>query len=147
MRASLTAFVIGAAFFMGCAAGAQQSLEMRRVVPCQPGAKTYSLMGSNEELCLSPDRIFDKTGVVRVDRYPTVAIAVIEISQAAADRLFEVSSEESTDRVGVLFNDQLIYAPLVANPVKTKTLQLRLKNNPEVVDALVEAFPGAPANP
>lgn len=145
MRASLAVFLIGVS--LACAAEAAPSLELRRVVPCQPGDKTYVLAGSSEELCLSPDKIFDGSGIVRIDRYPTVAIAVMEISQAASDRLFEVSSNEATDRVGVVFNDRLIYAPLVGQPVKTTTLQLRLKNDPEDVDALVAAFPGKPATP
>lgn len=148
MRSRVTAFLIGAVFSLGCAQAAPQSLELRLVVPCHPDDKPYVLAGSSEGLCLAPTPIFDASGVVRVQRYPTVAVAVMEISKAASERLYEASSNDAADRVGVLFNGRLIYAPLVGGqPIKTTTLQLRLKNNPEDVDALVAAFPGAAATP
>ncbi len=148
MRAGAKAFLIGALFSLGSAQAAPQSLELRLVVPCHPDDKPYLLAGSSEGLCLAPTPIFDSSGVVRVQRYPTVAVAVMEISQAASDRLFEASSNEAAERVGVLFNGRLIYAPLIGGqPIKTTTLPLRLKDDPEDVDALVAAFPGAPAAP
>ncbi len=145
MRGVLTAFAIGAMFALGCAQAAPQKLELRVVVPCQPGARSYALAGTGEELCLSPQVVFDGSGVVRIQRYPMLPVAVMEISQAASDRLHEVSTDAAAERVGLLFNDRLIYAPLVGTPIKTKTLELRLKNSPEDVDALVAAFHGAPA--
>jgi hypothetical protein len=148
MRRGVEAFLIGAMLSWGAAQGASPSLELRLVVPCHPDDKPYLLAGSTEGLCLAPTPIFDASGVVRVQRYPTVAVAVMEISQAASEKLYEATSDEAAERVGVLFKGRLIYAPLIGGqPIKTTTLSLRLKDNPEDVDALVEAFPGAAAAP
>lgn len=146
MRASVAAFLIGVS--LAGAQAAPQSLELRLVVACHPDDKPYILAGSSEGLCLAPTAIFDGSGIVRIQRYPTVAVAVMEISQAASDRLYEASSSEAAERVGVLFNNRLIYAPLIGGqPIKTTTLQLRLKDSPDDVDALVAAFPGTAATP
>jgi hypothetical protein len=147
MRGVFAAFAIGAVLASGCAEGAAQKLELRVVVPCHPGDHAYMLEGTSEGYCLSPQPVFDTSGVVRIQRYPTVPIAVVEISQAASNRLHEVSTDAAAERVGLLFNDRLIYAPMIDAPIKTTTLQLILKNDPEDVDALVAAFPGKSATP
>ena len=121
---------------------AAASLDVRLVVPCQPGDQTYTLVGSNEELCLAKDKVFDGAAVVKVERYPTLPKVVMEISPTAADRLFDAtSSGTSEQRLGFVFNGRLIFAPFVGSPLKLKELPLTLKNDPDDIDALVAAFP------
>lgn len=145
MRRAVAAFAIGAVLSLGWAQAATSSLVLKVVVPCKPGDHAYPLAGTGEQLCLSPTPIFDASGVVRIQRYPMVPIAVMEISDAASEHLYEVSTQKSAERAGLVFDDRLIYAPYLGAPIKTKRLELRLKNTPEDVDALVAAFPGEPA--
>jgi hypothetical protein len=122
---------------------AKASFEIRLIVECKPGDATLALIGSNEELCLAKDKVLDGSDIIRVDRYPTVPKAVIEITQAAADHLFEVTSTgDGEQRLGFVFNGKLIFAPYVGSPIKIKQLPLTLKNDPDDIDALVAAFPG-----
>lgn len=119
------------------------SFEVRLIVACKPGEAALALVGSQEELCLAKDKVIDGADVVKVQRYPTLPKAVVEISQAAADRLFEVTSTGDGDqRLGFVFNGKLIFAPYVGSPIKLKELPLTLKNDPDDIDALVAAFPG-----
>jgi hypothetical protein len=119
------------------------SFEVRLIVACKPGDAALALVGSQEELCLAKDKVIDAADVVKVERYPTVPKAVVEISQAAADRLFEVTSTgDGEQRLGFVFNGKLIFAPYVGSPIKIKQLPLTLKDDPDDVDALVAAFPG-----
>jgi hypothetical protein len=122
------------------------SLELRRVVACGTGDHALTLVGSDEQLCLGKDKLLDGADVVKVERYPGLPKAVIEITDAAADRLHEATSIGSDDeRLGFVFNGKLIFAPYVGGPLKLKQLPLSLKNDPDDVDALVAAFPGAVA--
>jgi hypothetical protein len=121
----------------------QASFEVHLIAACKPGEAALALVGSQEELCLAKDKVIDGTDVVKVERYPTLPKAVIEISQAAADRLFEVTSTgDGEQRLGFVFNGKLIFAPYVGSPIKLKELPLTLKNDPDDIDALVAAFPG-----
>lgn len=125
------------------AEAATASFEVRLITACKPGEAALALVGSQEELCLAKDKVIDSADVVKVERYPTLPKAVIEISQAAADRLFEVTSAgDSEQRLGFVFNGKLIFAPYVGSPIKLKQLPLTLKNDPDDIDALVAAFPG-----
>ena len=122
---------------------AAASLEVRLIEPCQPGQQTYTLIGSAEELCLAKDKVFDGAAVVKIARYPTLPKVVMEISQAAADRLFDVTSSATSElRLGFVFNGRLIFAPFVGAALKLTELPITLKNDPDDIDALVAAFPG-----
>jgi hypothetical protein len=122
---------------------AKASFEIRLIVDCKPGEAALVLIGSQEELCLAKDKVLDAADVVKVERYPTLPKAVIEISEAAAGRLFEVTSTgDGEQRLGFVFNGKLIFAPYVGSPIKLKELPLTLKNDPDAIDALVAAFPG-----
>jgi hypothetical protein len=121
------------------------NFEVRFVVPCQPGDQTFVPVGGAEELCLGKDKVFDGSAVVKVERYPTVAKAVMVITEAASDHLYDLTYGKEGERLGFLFNGRLIFVPLIYAPVKTKDLQISLKNDPDDVDALVAAFPGAVA--
>ena len=71
---------------------------------------------------------------------------MVEITPAAADRLQAATSTGGDDqRLGFVFNGKLIFAPYVGGPLKLKQLPVSLKNDPDDVDALVAAFPGAVA--
>jgi hypothetical protein len=122
-------------------------LEVRFVVPCQPGDPIFVPVGGAEELCLAQDKVFDGSAVVKVQRYPVLPKAVMEITAAASDRLYDMSYGKIGERLGFVFNGRLIFVPLIYEPVKTKDLQISLKNDPDDVDALVAAFPGAAATP
>lgn len=127
---------------MASAGAATPKFEVRLVVPCQPGEAAMVLVGSNEEFCLAKDKVFDAGAVVKVQRYPVLPKAVIHISEDATSRLNDLASEKEGERVGFVFNDRLIFAPFLYGPVKTKELQITLKNDPDDIDALVAAFPG-----
>jgi hypothetical protein len=138
---------VAAILAMTAPASAAVNFEVRFVVPCQPGDQTYTLVGGYEELCLGRETVLDGTGVVRVQRYPSIAKAVMEISQAAADRLYEATYTHVNQRLGFVFNGRLIFTPVIIEPVNIKELQLSLRNDPDDVDALVAAFPGPAQGP
>ncbi len=119
------------------------NLEVRFVVPCQPGDPTFVPVGGGEELCLAQDKVFDGGAVVKVQRYPVLPKAVMVITDAASDRLYDLTYDKAGERLGFVFNGRLIFVPLIYAPVKTKELQISLKNDPDDVDALVAAFPGS----
>lgn len=119
-------------------------LEVRLVVPCQPGDQTFAVVGGAEELCLDKAAMLDASGVVKVERYPVLPKAVMEISEAASARLYEMTYGKAGERVGFVFNGRLIFVPVIYDAVKTKELQISLKNDPDDIDALVAAFPGTP---
>lgn len=121
------------------------NLEVRFVVPCQPGDPIFVPVGGAEELCLAPDKVFDSSAVVKVQRYPVLPKAVMVITDAASDRLYDLTYNKTGERLGFVFNGRLIFVPLIYAPVKTKELQISLKNDPDDIDALVAAFPGAVA--
>jgi hypothetical protein len=66
----------------------------------------------------------------------------MEISDATSDRLYNATLDKAGERLGFVFKDRLIFAPVIYDPVKTKELQISLKNDPDDIDALVAAFPG-----
>lgn len=144
MRAMLLGMAVA---FAGAAMAATPpaKLEVRLVVPCQPGDPTFALVGGNEEVCLGKDTLLDASGVVKVQRYPVLPKAVMEISDAASQRLYDLSADKEGERVAFLFNGRLIFLPVIYAPVKTKELQITLKNDPDDIDALVAAFPGGVA--
>ena len=146
MRAMLLGLA-AVAMVSGAAAAVPASLEVHFVVPCQPGDKTFVPVGGAEELCLSKDMLLDGSAVVKVERYPTVPKAVMQITEAASERLYDQTYGKEGERLGFVFNGRLIFVPLIYAPVKTKDLQISLKNDPDDVDALVAAFPGAVAAP
>jgi hypothetical protein len=143
MRAFLLGLAALALTSASDAATPQASFEVRLIVDCKPGDAALALIGSREELCLAKDKVIDAPDVIKAQRYPSLPKAVIEISQAAADRLYEVTSiGDSDQRLGFVFNGKLIFAPYVGSPIKLKELPLTLKDDPDDVDALVAAFPG-----
>ena len=148
MRAIWLAVVLAAAPLLSSQAATPpnpataQVLDVRLIVPCQPGDPVLVLVGANEEFCLAKEKVFDGSGVVKVQRYPTLPKAIMEISAAAADRLYDATLDKAGERLGFVFNGRLIFAPTIYDPVKTKELQITLKNDPDDIDALVAAFPG-----
>jgi hypothetical protein len=145
MRAMLLGMAALAFAGVAMAATPPAKLEVRFVVPCQPGDQTFVMVGGNEEVCLGKETLFDASGVVKVQRYPVLPKAVMEISDAASERLYDLSFNKEGERVGFVFNDRLIFVPVIYAPVKTKELQITLKNDPDDIDALVAAFPGVVA--
>jgi hypothetical protein len=121
------------------------SLEVRLVVPCQPGDQALAVVGGGEELCLDKTAMLDASGVVKVERYPVLPKAVMQISDAASARFYDLTADKTGERVGFVFNGRLIFVPVIYQPVKTKELQISLKNDPDDIDALVAAFPGTAA--
>lgn len=143
MLLGLTALALVTAAGAATPPATKASFEVRLIVDCKPGDSALGLIGSNEELCLAKDKVLDAADVVKAERYPTMPKAVIEISQAAADRLYDVTSTgDSEQRLGFVFNGKLIFAPFVGAPIKLKQLPVTLKNDPDDIDALVAAFPG-----
>ena len=137
---------LAALTFMAAApAATPPNLDVRFVVPCQPGDPTFVPVGGGEELCLGKDKVLDASGVIKVQRYPVLPKAVMEITDAASDRLYDLTYDKVGERLGFVFNGRLIFVPLIYEPVKTKDLQISLKNDPDDIDALVAAFPGVVA--
>lgn len=116
--------------------------QLRFTAECQPNDKPYVLIGANEEYCLDKTVVLDHTAVVKVQRYPVVPKAVIEISKDASEHLYTAMEGKDGQRLGFVFNGRLIYAPLIGDPVKITELVVTLKNDPDDIDALVAAFPG-----
>jgi len=118
------------------------SFELHFVVPCGPSDKAYVLQGTTHEVCLSPQKVLDESAVVRVQRYPVINKAIVEITPAASETLLAASSANPGKELAVLFKDKLIFKAPFDAPLKLDKFQLLLNNAPEQVDALVEAFPG-----
>jgi hypothetical protein len=127
------------------AAQAAPALEMRFVVPCKEGDHAYALVGSGEELCLGADRVIANADVERIQRVPTRNIINIDITKAGSDRLWDVTYDKVGERMGLVFNDRLIAAPMIGAAVRTRTIELILNNDPDDVEPLVTAFPGKDA--
>jgi len=137
---------LAAVGLMGAAA-APANLEVRFVVPCQTGETALALVGGTEEFCLAKDTVLNASDVVKVERYPVLPKAVMEITEAASTRLYDATFHKEGERLGFVFNGRLIFVPVIFGPVKTKDLQISLKEDPDDIDALVAAFPGAATTP
>jgi preprotein translocase subunit SecD len=135
-----TALFCGAVLTFGVTEAA--SFELHVVVPCGPQDKAYVLEGTSHEFCLAPDKVIDETGIVKAERYPVISRVIVDVTQAASDKLLAVSSQNVGNDLAVLFNGKLIFKATIDAPLKLDKFQLSLNNAPEQVDALVDAFPG-----
>lgn len=139
MKTILTAVVL--LVVAAASAEAAPALEMRFVVPCKDGAHALALVGSGEELCLGTDKVIANPDVERIQRIPTRNIINIDITKDASDRLWDKTYDKVGERMGVVFNDRLIAAPMIGAAVRTRTIELILNNDPDDVEPLVDAFP------
>lgn len=141
----MRALLLGLAAFglMSAAeAATPPDFQLRFTAECQANDKPYVLIGANEEYCLDKVAVLDSAAVVKVERYPVVPKAVMEITKDASEQLYTAMEGKDGQRLGFVFNGRLIYAPLVGDPVKITELVITLKNDPDDIDALVAAFPG-----
>jgi hypothetical protein len=140
VRRGIVSGLLFALALSGAAAAA--SLELHMVKDCAPQDKAYVLEGTTRQYCLMPDKVIDESGVVKAERYPVIARVTLDMTAAATDKLFAVSSENVGNDLAVLFNNRLIFKAAIDAPLKLEKLQLSLNNAPDAVDALVAAFPG-----
>ncbi|GAA0549104.1 hypothetical protein FHS83_001077 [Rhizomicrobium palustre] len=136
----LRAILFSAVLAVGSAEAA--SFELRLDTPCEGASKPYLLQGTSHEHCLAPEKVFDAAGVVRVQRYPVIAKAIVDITPDATEKLLKATTDVDGKGIGVLFNEKLIFFAPVHDPLKLEKLILTLNNAPDEVDALVAAFPG-----
>ena len=138
----LRQLMIAGVFAANAAAANAASFELRLETACGDNDKPYQLEGTSHEYCFTPAKVIDETGVIRVERYPVIAKAIVKITPAASDRLLAATTPAGAKNLGVIFNGKLIFFAMADEPLKLDALQLSLSNAPGEVDALVAAFPG-----
>ena len=136
----LRELIICAALSCGMAEAA--SFELHVVKVCAPEDTPYVLAGSTLEFCILPDKVIDESGIVKAERYPAIARVILDMTPAAQERLLAVTTENVGHDLAVLFNGKMIFKAAIDGPLKLEKIQLSLKDAPDAVDALVDAFPG-----
>ncbi len=165
-----------AGMMLACAQAADKpNFEVRLVVPCGAADKPLPLRDGKESLCLSPNLIMDASNIVSagwtlkgpwphdshehafdaiIAACPTEKVETAKCSKslalrfddAAAARLAVAAKTHIGERIGVVVNGELVFAPVITGPISGHAMQIDGLTDEEI-DTVIRQLNAGAAKP